>query len=309
MNGKQAEKITGISRRNLRFYEEQGLIEPERNPENDYREYSEKDIERLKIIRSLRTIDVPLDVIGDYFNGKVTMAQLSELQEKRLVAKQKEVEVALNICKELHSIDNFSGNTVDNLLAKMDEPEVRKSLFTEWLNDYKEASDYADKEFFYILPEKSVKTRDDMTIALLDYAEENNMEIQFIKEGLNPTFKLNGITYSASCANSSYTNMSDVMYPEIYCQALNIDEINKKPLTKKQKVMAFIHNYWGFFVFIFLVDVITAIRMGPEVLKDPVFWVFTVGFIGLAFLAIGLKKAPFHYWRGVDTDSKSDKEN
>ena len=56
MNGKEAEKITGISRRNLRFYEDQGLIEPERNPENDYREYSEKDIERLKIIRSLRLL-------------------------------------------------------------------------------------------------------------------------------------------------------------------------------------------------------------------------------------------------------------
>ena len=304
MNGKQAEKITGISRRNLRFYEDQGLIEPERNPENDYREYSEKDIERLKIIRSLRTIDVPVETIGNYFHGKITMAQLAEDQERRLEEKQKEVEVALNICKELHSVENFTGNTVDNLLAKMDEPEVHKSLFTEWLNDYKQAADYADKDFFYIVPESKIETRNDMTIALLNYAEENNMEIEFIKEGLNPTFKLNGITYSASCANSSYTNMSDIMWPEIFCQALYPEEIYKKPLTKKQKVMAFIHNWWGYFVFVILADVLTAVHWGANVLKEPEFWVFTIGLIGLGCLAQGMKKAPFHYWRGTDKDNK-----
>ena len=57
MNAKQAEKLTGISRRNLRFYEDRGLIHPERNPQNDYRDYSEKNIENLKRIRVLRMLD------------------------------------------------------------------------------------------------------------------------------------------------------------------------------------------------------------------------------------------------------------
>ena len=304
MNGKETEKLTGISRRNLRFYEDQGLIEPSRNPENDYRDYSDKDIEKLKIIRSLRTLDVPLELISDYFNGKVTMAELSEKQEKRLSEKQKEVEIALNICKELHNIENFTGSTVDNILAKMDEPKIHKSLFNNWINDYKQAAEYADKDFFYILPENAVRTRNDMTIALLNYAEENNMEIEFMKEGLNPIFKLNGITYSASCANSSYTNMSDIMYPEIFCQALHPEEIYKKPLTRKQKVIAFIHHWWGFFVFIVLADVLTAIHLGPNVLKETTIWIITVVLIGLGCFAKGMKKALFHYWRGSDKKSE-----
>ena len=308
MNGKDVEKITGISRRNLRFYEDQGLIEPARNPENDYRDYSDEDIEKLKIIRSLRTIDVPVETIGDYFKGKITLDKLADNQEKRLEEKQKEVEMALNICKELHNIEDFTGNTVDSLLKQMDKPEVKKSLFNDWLNDYKQAAEYADKDFFYVMPEKPIKTRDDMTIALLDYAEEKNMKIEFIKEGLNPTFKLNGITYSASCANSSYTNMSDVMYPEIFCQALNLDEIYKKPLTRKQKVMAFFHNWWGYFVFIFLADVLTAINWGPNVLKEPAFWLATAALIGLGFFANGMKKAPFHYWRGSEKTSKKESD-
>ena len=64
MNAKQTEAATGISRRNLRFYEDQGLIHPHRNPGNDYRDYSEQDIRDLKLIRALRMLDVPLEEIG-----------------------------------------------------------------------------------------------------------------------------------------------------------------------------------------------------------------------------------------------------
>ena len=56
MNAKQAEQCTGISRRNLRFYEQQGLIHPARNPANDYRDYSQQDIDTLKFIRALRML-------------------------------------------------------------------------------------------------------------------------------------------------------------------------------------------------------------------------------------------------------------
>lgn len=63
INGKETEIFTGISSWNLRFHENHGLITPLINPNNDYREYNNEDIEWLKIIRSFRTIDVPLDII------------------------------------------------------------------------------------------------------------------------------------------------------------------------------------------------------------------------------------------------------
>ena len=55
MNIKQAEELTGVSRQNIRFYEREGLLLPERNPENGYREYTEEHIEILKKIRLLRS--------------------------------------------------------------------------------------------------------------------------------------------------------------------------------------------------------------------------------------------------------------
>ena len=37
----EVEQVVGITRKNIRFYEEQGLIAPKRQIENGYRNYSE----------------------------------------------------------------------------------------------------------------------------------------------------------------------------------------------------------------------------------------------------------------------------
>lgn len=308
MNSKQAEKLTGISKRNIRFYEAQGLIEPERNPENDYREYSEKDIERLKIIRGLRTIDVPLDLINNYFNGKVTLEQLSELQEKHLKEKQREVAAALNICKELHSIETLTGSNIDNILEEIDNPETNKSLFDEWKNDYKQVADFENKAFFYFYPEKTIETRNDMTIALIDYAEENNYKIEFIKEGLNPVFKLNGITYTASCANSSYNRISSVMYPEVFCQAENMNEIYTTPLNRKQKLMKLIHNWWGTVLVTIIFGGLFLGRFGISILKTPEFWISIIGIIALCTIAVNFRKIVYLFCRCNSKTSKDIKK-
>ena len=40
----KVEELVGITKKNIRFYEEKGLITPARNEENRYREYSEEDV-------------------------------------------------------------------------------------------------------------------------------------------------------------------------------------------------------------------------------------------------------------------------
>lgn len=53
MKIKDVEKQVGISKANIRFYEEEGLIHPARNQENNYREYSEADVEQLQEIKKV----------------------------------------------------------------------------------------------------------------------------------------------------------------------------------------------------------------------------------------------------------------
>ena len=50
MKIKQAEELAGITSKNIRFYEEQGLIHPERY-DNGYRNYTSEDVEVLKKIK------------------------------------------------------------------------------------------------------------------------------------------------------------------------------------------------------------------------------------------------------------------
>ena len=75
MNTKQAEELTGMSRQNIRYYERMGLLEPARDDSNAYRDYSEEDIRRLKLIRMLRMLDMPLKEIQDVINENVSLKE------------------------------------------------------------------------------------------------------------------------------------------------------------------------------------------------------------------------------------------
>ena len=56
----EVEHIVGLSKKSIRYYEENGLLTPKRNQENDYRIYDEKDIQKLKIIKFLKKLNVPI---------------------------------------------------------------------------------------------------------------------------------------------------------------------------------------------------------------------------------------------------------
>lgn len=62
MKIKHVEELVGITRKNIRFYEEQGLLSPGR-AENGYREYHEADLKRLKQIKLLRKLSIPIEEI------------------------------------------------------------------------------------------------------------------------------------------------------------------------------------------------------------------------------------------------------
>ena len=62
MKIKQVEELVGINSKNIRFYENQGLLTPER-ADNGYREYRQSDIEILKKIKLFRKLGISLEQI------------------------------------------------------------------------------------------------------------------------------------------------------------------------------------------------------------------------------------------------------
>ena len=62
MTVKELEERTGLSRANIRFYEQEGLLSPQRR-DNGYRDYSGEDLTTLLRIKLLRQLEIPLEEI------------------------------------------------------------------------------------------------------------------------------------------------------------------------------------------------------------------------------------------------------
>ena len=99
----QVEELVGITKKNIRFYEDEGLLCPKRNPENDYREYSLEDVRILEKIKLLRKLSVPIDQIRLLQKGQLTFAQAMTSQIERLQKEQQSVEVMKELCARLQN--------------------------------------------------------------------------------------------------------------------------------------------------------------------------------------------------------------
>lgn len=65
-------RISGISTRMLRHYDSMGLVSPDRRSGNDYRDYTEADIDRLFRVEGLRSLGLPLQAIRGALAGPDT---------------------------------------------------------------------------------------------------------------------------------------------------------------------------------------------------------------------------------------------
>jgi len=87
MTIKEIEAITGLPRANVRFYEAEGLILPERK-ENGYRVYSEDDAALLLKIRLLRCLDISLEDVKAIQSGSLSMEEALRRSLERQEEKQ-----------------------------------------------------------------------------------------------------------------------------------------------------------------------------------------------------------------------------
>lgn len=87
MKIKQVEELVGINSKNIRFYEDQGLLTPSR-ADNGYREYHEPEIIRLKQIKFLRKLGVPISQIQSLLDDSLSLdscmrTHLTELEHQK----------------------------------------------------------------------------------------------------------------------------------------------------------------------------------------------------------------------------------
>ncbi len=121
MKIKQAAEKSGLSARNIRFYEECGLIGVGRE-ENGYREYNEQDVIRLKQIRILRELGICMEDIRSYFKKQISLNELMKKRREELTHQKQDVQSLLDICEKIETqnlpLTEYTTNTIESVLKE-----------------------------------------------------------------------------------------------------------------------------------------------------------------------------------------------
>ena len=126
----EVEAAVGVTKKNIRFYEEEGLVTPSREPGNGYRSYSQADVERLRRIKLLRKLDVPLAEIREMLEGRKTLAEGMGQQLERLNARRKDLDEAIGFCTVLEKASgNLEELDVEQTLARLTAREEQGVTF------------------------------------------------------------------------------------------------------------------------------------------------------------------------------------
>lgn len=126
----EVEALVGITKKNIRFYEEQGLLSPRRNTENSYRDYSNDEIQTLFRIKLLRKLGVPIGEIRNMLKGNHTVADGMCRHLVSLEREQRNLEQTVSLCRQIQDLD-VPVTTLDAkaLLEQMDILEQSGTTF------------------------------------------------------------------------------------------------------------------------------------------------------------------------------------
>lgn len=126
----EVEPLVGITKKNIRFYEEQKLLSPRRNSENGYRDYGEEEIRILRRIKLLRKLGVPIEEIRQMLSGIHTVGDGMRRHLVSLEREQRNLEQSISLCRSLQTMDiPISALDTEEILAQMEELEKNGASF------------------------------------------------------------------------------------------------------------------------------------------------------------------------------------
>ncbi len=152
----EVEKLLGITKANIRFYEKENLLTPTRT-EKGYRDYSEADILRLKEIIILRKLGIPVQQIQDILDG---VLPLQEALDRNILSLQEEIEKlngSLNLCCQLKREEAQSLDT-ERYWNILQNSEQQGFQFKSLLDDYLKFTEIGYEFFLWPLPGDSLRS-------------------------------------------------------------------------------------------------------------------------------------------------------
>ena len=293
MNIKQTADASGVSARNIRYYEQAGLLTPARNPENDYRIYTDADVRTLKLIRVLRTLDMPVEDIRAVLSGTLPLTEAAERQRRQLEAEQQKLAAAAAFCTELAAGDRTAAELdVDDCLARMNSPAPAGGWFTGWVQDYRKMAAAEHKRQFTFTPDTAIATPQEFTAELLAWAAGCGEEIVITHEGMTPRFMLDGIEYRAVRYSS---HVRDIPILRVRCEVCDPAAVQADVEPRRLRRQKLVHEVLPAAVLI-VAAAAWVITWDVPVWPDKTVMCIAAAAIGVA----GTVRAWWLYWNDKD---------
>src|SRR5699024_8172224 len=110
---------------------------------------------------------------------------------------------------------------------KMDEKEKKRSVFAEFLNDYKAVVRSEAKRTFSFMPDAPCRNPREFTEELLKFANKEGLNIVITKESMSPHFEIDGIEYYACRKGARFGII-------VYCEMVHPEDYMPEGMDEKK---------------------------------------------------------------------------
>jgi len=126
----EVETLVGVTKKNIRFYEEQGLLAPRRNSENGYRDYGEAEVDTLRRIKLMRKLGVPIDEIRQMLQGQRTVGDAMRRHLVTLEREKQNLQQSMELCSALKEREErLNALDAQAILTEMEQMEQAGATF------------------------------------------------------------------------------------------------------------------------------------------------------------------------------------
>lgn len=132
-------RLSGVTPRTLRYYDETGLLPPAGIRSNGYRVYEREQLMRLQQILVLRELDMPLDVIAAILDQQIDHVQALREHHARVTDKRDRLaRIAHTLARTIEEIERQQGVAVteirrpENLFEGFDPNNYEAVRSDEW---------------------------------------------------------------------------------------------------------------------------------------------------------------------------------
>lgn len=221
-------KISGVSARTLRFYDQIGLLKPAYVGDNDYRYYEEEQLLMLQQILFYRELDFPLSEIQKIVNSD-TFDKIESLQSHKRILEQgldrskkmiKTIDKTIShlMAKEKMKDEELYYGFDSEKQKKYEEQLIAEGIVTQkYLDEFKKKIISNDKEKFI---QEGKKINDDLILAMNEGLKPSSAKVQVIMRrhhawvGWSPT-KEGYLGLSQRYLTPEFKNFYDQLHPKL----------------------------------------------------------------------------------------------